>query len=33
MSLGAVLFIVSFLYNKYIGKVLKEESEIRENIG
>jgi uncharacterized membrane protein len=33
ISLGAVLLIVSFLYNKYIGKVLKEESEIKENIG
>jgi len=33
MSLGAVLLIVSFLYNKYIGKILKEEREIKENIG
>jgi uncharacterized membrane protein len=33
MSLGAVLLIVSFLYNKYIGKILKEENEIKENIG
>ena len=33
ISLGAVLLIVSFLYNKYIGKILKEENEIKENIG
>lgn len=33
MSLGAVLLIVSFLYNKYMGKILKEEAEIKENIG
>jgi len=26
ISLGAVLLIVSFLYNKYIGKILREES-------
>jgi uncharacterized membrane protein len=33
ISLGAVLLIVSFLYNKYIGKILKEEREIKENTG
>jgi len=33
MSLGAVLLIVSFLYNKYIPNILKEENDSKENIG
>jgi uncharacterized membrane protein len=33
ISLGAVLLIVSFLYNKYMENILKEEREIKENIG
>ena len=33
ISLGAVLLIVSFLYNKYIGKILKEENDSKGNIG
>ena len=33
ISLGAVLLIVSFLYNKFIGKILKEESDIKEKVG
>jgi len=33
ISLGAVLLFVSFLYNKYIGKILKEEREVKENTG
>lgn len=33
ISLGAVLLIVSYLYNKHIGNILKEEREIKENTG
>ena len=33
MSMGAVLLIVSFLYNKYIPNILKEENDSKENIG
>jgi uncharacterized membrane protein len=33
MSLGAVLLIVSFLYNKYIPNILNEENGSKENIG
>jgi len=33
ISLGAVLLIVSFLYNKYIPNIMKEENDSKENIG
>ena len=33
ISLGAVLLIVSFLYNKYMSNILKEENDSKENIG
>jgi uncharacterized membrane protein len=33
ISLGAVLLIVSFLYNKYISSILKEENDSKGNIG
>ena len=33
ISLGAVLLIVSFLYNKYMSNILKEENGSKENIG
>jgi len=32
ISLGAVLLIVSFLYNKYIPNILKEENDSKKNI-